>query len=147
MEVAWAFTLLILGILLLLNLFTEYRLKELLMALADDLRTIEDQLNKAKAEVTGKIEALEGALAASGGQTQEVAEAVAALKAASQGLDDVVADAPVEVVEAVVEAVDSSGGESVDAAAEVAAPSPDTEAPAAAALVEALEAAEDASPT
>lgn len=100
MEVAWAFTLFILGVLLLLNLFTEYRLKELLMALADDLRSIEDQLNKARAEITGKISALEAALAAAGTQTQDVTDAVAALKAVAQNLDDVVEDAKImETVE------------------------------------------------
>ena len=121
------------------------------MALADDLRDIEDQLNKAKTEVTGKIDALEGALANSGAQTQEVTDAVAALKAVSQSLDDVVVDvaAPVEEAAEVVEAVDSSGGEAVEAAVEaVGALGSDVEAvesvetPAAAALVEALEAAE-----
>ena len=96
---------LILGILLLLNLYTDHRVKELLMALADDLRTIEDQLNKAKTEVTDKIEALEGALATSGEQTQEVTDAVAALKAVSQNLDDVVPDAVETVADPVVEPV------------------------------------------
>ena len=133
MEVAWAFTLLILGILLLLNLYTEYRLKELLMSLADDLRNIEVQLNKAKAEVTGKIEALEGALATSGEQTQEVTDAVAALKAVSQNLDDVVADVAEPVAEAEA-AVEAEAVESVEAVETVAA------------LVEALEAAEDETP-
>ena len=104
MEVAWAFTLFILGILLLLNLFAEYRIKELLMALAEDLHAVLAQLDKAKTEITDKITSLEGALASSGEQTQEVTEAVAALKLVSQGLDDVVADviateeAPVEEV-------------------------------------------------
>jgi len=151
MEVAWAFTLFILGFLLLVTVFYEHQVKELLMALADDLRDIEDQLNKAKTEVTGKIDALEGALANSGVQTQEVTDAVAALKAVSQGLDDVVVDVaePVEEAAEVVEAVDSSGGEAVEAAVEaVGALGSDVEAvesvetPAAAALVEALEAAE-----
>lgn len=83
------------------------------MSLADDLRNIEDQLNKAQAEVAGKIAALEGALAISGEQAQEVTDAVAALKAVSQNLDDVVPDSEVPV-----EAVDSSGGEIVEAIAE-----------------------------
>ena len=96
------------------------------MALADDLHSIEDQLNKAKTEVTGKIEALEGALANSGEQTQEVADAVAALKAVSQGLDDVVVDAaPAEavVVEAPAEAVevDAAPAEAVEAVVAVEA--------------------------
>ena len=99
MEVTWAFTLFILGVLLLVTVFYEHQVKELLMALADDLRNIEEQLNKAKTEVTGKIEALEGALATSGEQTQEVTDAVAALKAVSQNLDDVVADVAETVVE------------------------------------------------
>ena len=114
MEEAEAFTLFILGIFLLLNgislllnVHTEYRIKELLMALADDLRNIEDQLNKAKTEVTGKIAALEGALATSGEQTQEVTDAVAALKAVSQNLDDVVVDVAEPVVEPVVEPVET----------------------------------------
>ena len=112
MKEAEAFTLFILGIFLLLNgislvlnVHTEYRIKELLMALADDLRNIEDQLNKAKTEVTGKIAALEGALATSGEQTQEVTDAVAALKAVSQNLDDVVVDVAEPVAEPVVEPV------------------------------------------
>ena len=87
------------------------------MSLADDLRNIEDQLNKAQAEVAGKIAALEGALAISGEQAQEVTDAVAALKAVSQNLDDVVPDV-VPDSEVPVEAVDSSGGEIVEAIAE-----------------------------
>jgi uncharacterized membrane protein YccC len=134
MEVAWSFTLLILGILLLLNLHTEYRLKELLMALADDLRNIEEQLNKANTEITGKIDALEGALANSGEQTQEVTDAVAALKAVSQSLDDVVADAAAPVEEA-VEAVEA---EVVEAEAETV----EAEAVETAEAVEAVEAVE-----
>ena len=139
MEVAWAFTLFILGVLLLATVFYEHQVKELLMALADDLRNIEEQLNKAKTEVTGKIEALEGALATSGEQTQEVTDAVAALKAVSQNLDDVVADVAETVVEpepvvepaeepAVADPVEEPVVEAVETVE---------------ALVEALEAAED----
>jgi hypothetical protein len=95
-EEAWAFTLFLLGILLMVNLYYyETRIKELLMALSDDLNLISDQLEKAKSEVTGKIGELEGALASAGEQPQEVADAVAALKQVAQGLDDVVADVPV----------------------------------------------------
>lgn len=105
METAWAFTLFILGILLLTNLYTEHRLKELLMSLADDLREIENQLNKAKTEITGKISALEAALAASGTQAQDVTDALAALKSVAQNLDDVVEDAKlVDVVEGALSA-------------------------------------------
>lgn len=66
------------------------------MALADELRSVRDQLSKAKDEIVTKISNLETALAASGAQTQEVTDAVADLKAVSQVLDDVVADAPAE---------------------------------------------------
>jgi ABC-type transporter Mla subunit MlaD len=140
---SWAFTLLILGILLLLNLYTDHRVKELLMALADDLRTIEDQLNKAKTEVTDKIEALEGALATSGEQTQEVTDAVAALKAVSQNLDDVVPDAVETVADPVADPVDEPVvADPVEEPVVEAVESVETPAEA---LVEALEAAaEDA---
>jgi molecular chaperone GrpE (heat shock protein) len=95
-EVSWAFTLFLLGVLLVLNLFTEYRLKELLMALADDLQAIKDQLDKASAEITGKIDALEAALASAGEQPEAVTEAVASLKLVAQSLDDVVPDTVIE---------------------------------------------------
>lgn len=127
---AWAFTLFVLGVLLLLNLFTKYRLKELVMTLADDLRNIEVQLGKAKAEVSGKIEALESALATSGEQPQEVTDAVEALKAISQSLDDVVPD---DVPAEPAKEVEAEEVEEVDP----------VETPAAGALVEALEAAKD----
>ena len=149
MEVAWAFTLFILGVLLLATVFYEHQVKELLMALADDLRNIEKQLNKAKTEVTGKIEALEGALATSGEQTQEVTDAVAALKAVSQNLDDVVADVVEPVADPVVEPVADPVEEPVEEPVAdpveepVEAVDPVEAVETVEALVEALEAAED----
>lgn len=66
------------------------------MGLADDLNAIKDQLDKAKGEVLGKIAQLDQALAAAGEPDPGVIAAVDALKAAAQGLDDVVPDLPAE---------------------------------------------------
>lgn len=66
------------------------------MTLADDLKLVKEQLEKAKGEIVTRIAGLEDALAASGDQSVEVAAAVADLKSVAQGLDDVVADVQVE---------------------------------------------------
>jgi len=63
------------------------------MGLVDDLKAVGDQLAKAKGEIVGKLDSLESALANAGTDSAEVTAAVAALKDAAQGLDDVVADA------------------------------------------------------
>ncbi len=60
--------------------------------LAKELRDLKDQNDKARAEVLAKIKALEDALAAAGGTTPEVDEALAALKASVQTDDDIVPD-------------------------------------------------------
>ena len=110
------------------------------MSLADDLRNIEVQLNKAKAEVSGKIEALEKALDSYGQQPQEITDAVAALKAVSQNLDDVVPDVVASVVEAEAVVTEAEAAPEVEAVESVEA------VETVAALVEALEAAEDETP-
>lgn len=74
-------------------------LKEIIMAtqaeLAQQLRDITAQNEKARVEVLAKIQALEDALAAAGNTSAEVDEAVAALKASVQTDDDLVPDTPV----------------------------------------------------
>lgn len=62
--------------------------------LAVQLQQLKEQGEKSKAEITGKITDLENALANGGPVTQEVQDALAALKTTVQGIDDVVADAP-----------------------------------------------------
>ncbi len=61
--------------------------------IADALNGVKSQLAKAAAEIVSKIADLEAAVAAGGNSTQEVDDAVAGLKVAAQGLDDVVPDA------------------------------------------------------
>lgn len=70
------------------------------MTLADDLKLVKEQLEKAKAEIVTRISGLEDALFSSGEQSAEVTAAVADLKSVAQGLDDVVADVPVENIPA-----------------------------------------------
>lgn len=60
--------------------------------LAQSLRDVTAQNEKARAEILQKIADLEAALAAAGGTTAEVDEAVAALKASVQVDDDIVPD-------------------------------------------------------
>ena len=78
------------------NQLTE--LKELIMStqaeLAEQLRIITAQNEKARTEVLGKIADLETALANAGNSTAEVDEALAALKASVQTDDDIVLDPP-----------------------------------------------------
>ena len=60
------------------------------MSLSEELTAIADQLETAKDEIAGRIGDLEGALLQAGEQPQEVLDAVTALKAVAQGLDDMV---------------------------------------------------------
>jgi seryl-tRNA synthetase len=62
--------------------------------LAQDLRDLKAQNDKSRAEILAKIQALEDALAAAGGTTEEVDTALADLKASVQTDDDIVPDAP-----------------------------------------------------
>ena len=62
--------------------------------IAQTLRTVSEQLNKAFNEITTQIQTLEDAIANAGGSTPEVDDAVAALKLTAQKLDDIVADLP-----------------------------------------------------
>lgn len=103
------------------------------MELVDELKSVKDQLEKAKSEIVVKVGDLEAAVAASGTPSVEVTNAVAELKAVAQGLDDVVADvteaevvaeapaeAPAEVVaEAPAEVVSDVAEVPVEAPAEV----------------------------
>lgn len=62
--------------------------------LAQQLRDITAQNEKARAEILAKIQALEDALAAAGNTSAEVDAAVADLKASVQTDDDLNPDAP-----------------------------------------------------
>lgn len=62
--------------------------------LAQQLRDLKDQNDKARAEVLSKIADLEAALANAGSTTAEVDQALADLKASVQIDDDIVPDAP-----------------------------------------------------
>lgn len=62
--------------------------------LAQQLRDIKTQADKGKAEILSKIQALEDAINSAGGTTEEVDTALADLKSAVQGIDDIVPDAP-----------------------------------------------------
>lgn len=64
--------------------------------LLGQLQALKAQNEKAKVEITGKIAALEGAIANQGNTTPEVDAALADLKQSIQGTDDIVPDAPVE---------------------------------------------------
>lgn len=59
---------------------------------AQELRDIKAQNEKARAEVLAKIQTLEDAIATSGNSTPEVDEALADLKASVQVDDDIVPD-------------------------------------------------------
>ena len=75
------------------------QLKELIMStqaeLATELTAVKAQLDKAKQEIVDKLAALEAAIVAAGNTTAEVDAALADLKGAAQGLDDLNPDAPV----------------------------------------------------
>ncbi len=62
--------------------------------LAQALRDAADEATKAKTEITQKISDLETAITNAGTTTPEVDDALAALKSAVQGVDDIVPDAP-----------------------------------------------------
>lgn len=62
------------------------------MGLREDLLSINDELIKAKGEIVAKIGDLETAVANAGQVTPEVQEALDAVKASAQALDDVVPD-------------------------------------------------------
>lgn len=64
--------------------------------LSDALVAVVAQLGKARGEIVGKIEDLTAALEAAQVEDPDVTQAVSDLKAAAQGLDDLVPDAPVE---------------------------------------------------
>lgn len=61
---------------------------------AQQLTDLTNQVNKAKTEITEKIADLETAITNAGNTTPEVDAALASLKAAVQGVDDIVPDAP-----------------------------------------------------
>jgi conjugal transfer/entry exclusion protein len=63
---------------------------------AQELRDIQAQNEKARAEILQKIADLEAALANAGNTSDEVDAAVQALKASVQTDDDIVPDAPTE---------------------------------------------------
>lgn len=60
--------------------------------LAQQITQLTEQINKSKAEITGKLADLETALANAGNTTPEVDAALTALKTAVQGVDDIVPD-------------------------------------------------------
>jgi hypothetical protein len=62
--------------------------------LAQSLKDVAAQVDKTKTEITSKIADLEAAIGNSGNTTPEVDDALAALKTAVQGVDDIVPDAP-----------------------------------------------------
>jgi len=62
--------------------------------LAQQLTDVATQVEKSKAEITTKIADLEAAIQNAGNTTQEVDNALAALKTAVQGVDDIVPDQP-----------------------------------------------------
>lgn len=72
------------------------RLENAMGAVADALAGVNDKLAKAKTEIVGKIAALEAQLADAGKLDADDQAAIDAVKAAAQGLDDVVPDAPVD---------------------------------------------------
>lgn len=85
------------GILLGIGILLTVKLNKIMASqaeLAQQLRDITAQNEKARAEILAKIAALEEALANAGGTTAEVDAAVADLKASVQTDDDIVPDAP-----------------------------------------------------
>jgi hypothetical protein len=82
----------------------QQKMQEDHMAIADELKSIKDQLEKAKSEIVVKISDLEAAVAAAGEPSAEVMNALADVKALAKGLDDLVVDAPVEDAPVAVEA-------------------------------------------
>lgn len=76
--------------------------------LAEQLKALTAQTEKAKAEIIAKVTSLEEAIANAGNTSPEVDAALAELKAAVQGVDDLNPDAPVE------ETPTDEGGESTE---------------------------------
>lgn len=62
--------------------------------LAQQLTALGAQLDKAKDEITSQVAALEAAIVSAGNVSQEVEDALAALKSKVQVLDDLNPDAP-----------------------------------------------------
>jgi hypothetical protein len=88
------FLLIIILILSIHNLIQNQTIMATQEQLAQELRDIKTQNDKARAEVLQKIADLEAAIANAGNTTTEVDEALAALKASVQTDDDIVPDAP-----------------------------------------------------
>ena len=89
------------------------------MSVVESLAAIKDQLVKARSEIVEKIDSLEEAVGEAGQPTPEVVAALEDLRGVAQSLDDVVADAPVELVEPVepvepVAVVEDEASEPVD---------------------------------
>lgn len=81
------------GVMLIGHSFGIIQLKEKIVALADDLNSINEQLAKVKTEIVDKVDALQTALTAAGDPDPAVLAAVSTLRATAQGLDDIVPDA------------------------------------------------------
>lgn len=62
--------------------------------LAQQLTDVATQVEKTKTEITTKISDLEAAIVAAGNTSPEVDAALASLKSAVQGVDDIVPDTP-----------------------------------------------------
>lgn len=87
--------LLIIGFINLATLVVAYWSIRMSQATIDLIKGLTDQVNKAKAEITGKIQQLEDTIN-NGGDDAAVQAALADLKGAVQGVDDIVPDvAPV----------------------------------------------------
>lgn len=93
---SWGLSILVIAALLLWEIWQSFKIKEFVVALADDLNAVRDQLVKAQAEIVDKVSSLEAALAAAGTEDAAVTEAVASLKDVAQGLDNIVPDVVVE---------------------------------------------------
>lgn len=73
-------------------IYIERRLRKIIMTqaeLADHLTKVDDQLDKATAEILASVQALKDALAAAGNTTPEVDAALARLDTSAQTLDDI----------------------------------------------------------
>lgn len=79
--------------LLLVIIYLLWRIRMDQAALAQELAAVKAQLDKAKAEIVTKIDALETAIANGGVTTPEVDAALADLKGTAQALDDLNPDA------------------------------------------------------
>jgi len=96
--------LVLLGFINLATLVAAYwSLRTMSQATIDMIKSLTAQVNKAKAEITGKIQTLEDTIN-NGGDDAAVQAALADLKSAVQGVDDIVPDA------APVSDSDQSGG-------------------------------------